>query len=230
VTGASSGIGEATCRSLLEAGAKVKGWSRSEPSFLGASFANSFEWIKVDLSSADEIEQAFSKLEKLDAVVNNAGVAYLSSIVAGERRDWEEMLQVNVLALAQISQLAVPLLEESEVGQIINLSSMSGHRVPPSGGFYAPTKFAVRAITDALRWELRSANSGVRVSSISPGFVDTPLLDRYFAGREEKLRDLKASSAMLTPESIAEQVRHVLMTPKPFQVGDISLASTDQKV
>jgi len=226
VTGVSSGIGEQIALALLASGVEVLGWSRTQPSIQHESFS----WVSVDLAQSEEINRAFESVEGLDALVNNAGVAVTSRVIDGKREDWERMLQVNVLALAQLSQLAIPLLEKSSVGQIVNVSSMSGHRVPPSGGFYAPTKFAVRAVTESLRWELRALNSKVRVSSISPGFVDTPLLDEYFQGREAQLEALREETKMLSPEVVAAQVMHVLSTPQPFQVGDISMASTDQKV
>ena len=175
VTGVSSGIGERVALALLDSGVEVVGWSRTRPSIHHASFS----WVCVDLAQGEEITRAFEEVDVLDALVNNAGVAVTSRVIDGKREDWERMLQVNVLALAQLSQLAVPILEKSNVGQIVNVSSMSGHRVPPSGGFYAPTKFAVRAVTDSLRWELRARNSKVRVSSVSPGFVDTPLSVSY---------------------------------------------------
>ncbi len=105
---------------------------------------------------------------------------------------------------------------------------MSGHRVPPSGGFYAPTKFAVRAITDSLRYELKSSHSPIQVSSISPGFVDTPLLDQYFKGRKEELERTRASMTMLSPQDIAKSVLHILSSPTHVEIGDISLRSVGQ--
>jgi len=107
---------------------------------------------------------------------------------------------------------------------------MSGHRVPPSGGFYAATKFAVNAVTQALRAELRAAGRSVRVSSISPGFVDTPLLNKYFAGREDQLAATKKSMTMLKSEDIAGMIVNALNTPEHVEVGDILLRSVDQSI
>ena len=106
---------------------------------------------------------------------------------------------------------------------------MSGHRVPPSGGFYSPTKFAVRGISDALRNELRSDDNPTRVATVSPGFVDTPLLDHYFKGREDQLSQTRASMRMLQPEDVASSILHILDTPLHVEITDIQMRSVDQK-
>lgn len=222
VTGASSGIGEALCSLLIEQGAHVLGITR-RPNALHPSVVP----IQADLTSREEISSAFHKIEHLDGLVNCAGTAYLSRIVDGNPADWEEMWRVNVLALALCSQLAIGHFSDSG-GRIINVSSMSGHRVPPSGGFYAPTKFAVRAITDSLRAELKAIQSPVQVACVSPGFVDTPLLDNYFRGREETLSKTRASMKMLAAGDVAHCILSILTAPAHVEIGDILLRSSDQ--
>ena len=107
---------------------------------------------------------------------------------------------------------------------------MSGHRVPPSGGFYAATKFAVKAVTEALRFELKASNNKTRVAMISPGFVDTPLLDLYFKGDEEKLKKLKNEIHMLDPINVAESVTHIIEAPSHVEIGDIQLRPSEQGI
>ena len=107
---------------------------------------------------------------------------------------------------------------------------MSGHRVPPSGGFYAATKFTVRAVTEALRYELKAGGNRTRVATISPGFVDTPLLDLYFKGSEDKLKTLKEEMDMLTPADVAAAVLHILQAPAHVETGDIQLRPSGQGV
>ena len=131
-----------------------------------------------------------------------APLALHAPMIDGRREDWEEMFEVNVLGLASCCQKALGAFSSEAGGQIINISSMSGHRVPPTGGVYASTKFAVRALSDALRSELRAAGNPTRVSCISPGFVDTPLVDRYFAGREAQLESLRKDMRLLKPEDV----------------------------
>lgn len=223
VTGASSGIGRALSVQLLEAGATVLGLCR-DTSKLPAGV----EPIACDLSDAKQIDEAFESLTHLDILVNNAGIALLSRISDGNPSDWNTMWQLNVQALTICCQKSLALFPESG-GQIVNTSSMSGHRVPPTGGFYSPTKFAVRGISDALRNELRADGNPTRVATISPGFVDTPLLDHYFSGREDQLAETRAMMRMLQPEDIASSIIHILQTPLHVEITDIQLRSVDQK-
>ena len=222
VTGASSGIGKAIAIALQESGMKVIGLCRSVE-----NLPEGVTPLACDLRDATQIQEAFLSLDHLDILVNSAGLAYLSRLTDGDPALWEEMWQVNVHALSLCCQLALPLFPKTS-GQILNLSSMSGHRVPPTGGFYAATKFAVRAVSEALRAELKTASSSVRVSTLSPGFVDTPLLDKYFAGREDQLKQTRESIKMLTPESIAASALHVLTSPPDVEINDIMMRSADQ--
>lgn len=222
VTGASSGIGKAIAIALEESGMKVIGLCRSVENLPEGVTPHA-----CDLRDATQIQEAFLSLDHLDILVNSAGLAYLSRLTDGDPALWEEMWQVNVHALSLCCQLALPLFPKNG-GQILNLSSMSGHRVPPTGGFYAATKFAVRAVSEALRAELKTAGSPVRISTLSPGFVDTPLLDKYFAGREDQLKQTRENIKMLTPESIAASALHVLTSPPDVEINDIMMRSADQ--
>lgn len=224
VTGASSGIGQALCVLLNQRGANVLGVTRRPGALPDDVFP-----IQADLTEREEISAIFRELGKIDGLVNCAGIAYLSPITAGNPADWEEMWRVNVMALALCCQLSLKHFPVTG-GRIVNVSSMSGHRVPPSGGFYAPTKFAVRAITDALRLELKSANSPVQVACVSPGFVDTPLLDQYFLGREEILAQTRASMKMLEPGDVAAAILTILEAPPHVEIGDILLRSSEQRM
>lgn len=224
VTGASSGIGKALCEQLVKRGANVLGVSR-RPSALPEGVAP----IEANLTQREEISAIFKNLGKIDGLVNCAGVAYLSRISDGNPTDWEEMWRVNVMALSLCCQLSLKHFP-STGGRIVNVSSMSGHRVPPTGGFYAPTKFAVRAISDALRAELKAAGSPVQVACVSPGFVDTPLLDQYFLGREQSLIQTKAAMKMLTPDDVAYAILTILEAPSHVEIGDILMRSSEQQM
>lgn len=223
VTGASSGIGRAVAIQLIDAGAKVLGLCR-DTSKLPAGL----EPIACDLSDPTQIDEVFDSLAHMDILINNAGLALLSRISDGDPADWQTMWQLNVQALTICCQKSLALFPESG-GQIINTSSMSGHRVPPTGGFYSPTKFAVRGISDALRNELRDEGNPTRVATVSPGFVDTPLLDHYFKGREDQLAQTRTSMRMLQPEDIASSIIHILDTPLHVEITDIQMRSVDQK-
>lgn len=205
-------------------GARVIGVSRRP-----GTLASGVIPIEADLTSREDIHEIFRQLDRIDALVNNAGIAYLSRIIDGNPADWEEMWRVNVFALTLCCQLALRHFPPTG-GRIVNVSSMSAHRVPPTGGFYAPTKFAVRAISDALRLEIKAAGLPVQVGCVSPGFVDTPLLDHYFRGREDALQKTRQAMTMLQPEDVAHGILQLLETPPHVEIGDILLRSSDQKV
>jgi NADP-dependent 3-hydroxy acid dehydrogenase YdfG len=228
VTGASSGIGHAIAEALLERGATVFGLCRRIGMIPAAATP-----ISCDVRNSERIAHAFEILRHatptLDILVNNAGIAYLSSLLEGEVKEWNEMWEVNVRAVAVCSQHALRMMNP-EGGRIVNVSSLSGHRVPPTGGFYAPTKFAVKGLTESLRNELKAANSPHQIASVSPGFVDTPLVNTYFRGREEDLSTLRENTRMLETRDIARSVLHILEAPAHVEIGDVVLRSVDQKV
>ena len=228
VTGASSGIGHAIALSLLDRGARVFGLCRKIGQIPEAATP-----ISCDVRNPLRIAHAFEVLKEaspvVDILVNNAGIAYLSSLLKGPVEEWDEMWEVNVRAMAVCTQHAIGMMPV-EGGRIVNVSSLSGHRVPPTGGFYAPTKFAVKGLTESLRNELKAADLPHQVSSVSPGFVDTPLVSTYFRGREDDLSSLRESTRMLDPEDIAQAVLHILEAPPHVEIGDVVLRSADQKV
>ena len=231
ITGASSGIGAACAKALANNGAKVVLTGRNQTTLEQLSEEIGGRYMVADISQNDEVIKLFDEIgESIDILVNNAGIAPKASIIEGKIESFEDLLRVNVLAVVHCCQLAIKKFDPSTGGQIINISSMSGHRVPPSGGFYAATKFAVRAVTEALRYELKIQKNKTRVSMISPGFVDTPLLDNYFKGSEEKLSELRERLEMLKPEDVANSLIHILESPNHVEIGDIMMRPRDQEV
>ena len=222
-----TGIGRATADALADEGCDVIVTGRRENEL--KTFTRG-RHVVADLSKRDQIERLYEEVgDRLDIVVNCAGVAPFAGILNGKFEDFQQLLEVNVLGLTYSCQLAVKKFDPEDGGQIVNVSSMSGHRVPPTGGFYAATKFAVRAVTEALRCELRNAGNPTRSACISPGFVDTPLLDTYFKGKEDNLSALKGNIRMLAPIDIAEAIIGILKTPPHVEVTDVLLRPSDQK-
>ena len=231
VTGASSGIGEACARALSGNGAKVILTGRNQKKLEQLSKEIGGIFLTANLSISEDVVSLFEAIDgSIDILVNNAGVAPKASIIDGDIEAFQTLLNVNVLALTHCCQLALKKFDPKNGGQIVNISSMSGHRVPPSGGFYAATKFAVRAVTEALRYELKSKGNKTRVTMISPGFVDTPLLENYFRGDEETLSALRQDIEMLKPQDIAQTLNHNLETPKHVEIGDVMMRPSDQKI
>ena len=231
ITGASSGIGEACARALSGNGAKVILTGRNQKKLEQLSKEIGGIFLTANLSISEDVVSLFEAIDgSIDILVNNAGVAPKASIIDGDVEAFQTLLNVNVLALTHCCQLALKKFDPKNGGQIVNISSMSGHRVPPSGGFYAATKFAVRAVTEALRYELKSKGNKTRVTMISPGFVDTPLLENYFRGDEETLSALRQDIEMLKPQDIAQTLIHILETPKHVEIGDVMMRPSDQKI
>lgn len=236
VTGASSGIGRAIALALAENGATVALLARREERLLevsseicekgGIAFSVPVDLADTDLTR-DAVHMAASSLDGLDILINAAGVGRQARLTDGDINDWKTMLDINVLALSVVTREALPYFPE-EGGHIVNISSMSGHRVPGKGGFYAATKFAVRALTEGLRQELRAAGSLTRVSSVSPGFVDTELLDEYFGGSSDAAKYDAIGYPILKPEDIADLVIHQLTMPATAEVTDILVRPTAQ--
>jgi NADP-dependent 3-hydroxy acid dehydrogenase YdfG len=237
VTGASSGIGRAIARRLALGGYRVAICARRRERLTalvddltqqGATVAA----YQTDLRHESEILNLFSTIRTawggVDVLVNNAGLGHKESLMDGETEAWREMLEVNVLALCICTREAVrDMQSRGHAGHIVHLSSMSAHRVPAGSGVYAATKFAVRSLTEGLRQELRAAGSAIRVSSISPGFVETEFAEKYTKSAE-KAKETYSRFPVLQPGDIAEGVWFALSQPPYVQVHDILVRPTEQ--
>lgn len=237
VTGASSGIGEAITRRLATEGYRLVICARRQERLdqLAAELRSTSAQVlaqQVDLREEDDILRLFECIRNtwggVDVLINNAGLGHRESLMTGRTEAWREMLEVNVLALCICTREAVrDMRERSNAGHIIHISSMSGHRVPASGGVYAASKFAVRALTEGLRQELRAAGTQIKVSSVSPGFVETEFAEK-FSQSAQKAREVYSQYPVLQPKDIAEAVWYLLCQPDHVQVHDILLRPTLQ--
>lgn len=239
VTGASSGIGEAVSLALARLGIRVAIAARRAERLhklreeLLAAGAPVVLVLPMDLRKEDQILAGFARVKetwgRLDILVNNAGLGYDASLVHGETEAWREMLEVNVLALCIATREAIALMKMTHAaGHIFHISSMSGHRIPEGGGVYSATKFAVRSLTEGLRQELRAAESPIRISSISPGFVQTEFAAK-FQGSEEGAKATYSRYPVLQAEDIARTLLFALESPPHMEVHDILLRPTEQK-
>jgi 17beta-estradiol 17-dehydrogenase / 3beta-hydroxysteroid 3-dehydrogenase len=236
VTGASSGIGKACALSLGAKGSKVAITARRKERL--EELAKQIKKaggealvLPANIRDEQELLAAFQKVDDhfgaLDIVVNNAGLGRMSPIHGGETEAWREMLDVNVLALTIVMREGLARFPESG-GHIINISSMAGHRIPPKGGFYGATKFAVKCLTEVTRRELRARNSHTRITAISPGFVDTEFF-QVLTGDAEKAKEvLIAVDKPLSPQDIADAMLYALKAPAHVSIHDILLRPTTQ--
>jgi len=235
VTGASAGIGQAVAEMLARSGMRVAVWARRvdrlkelEKALPGAEIFP----LAVDLRDERQILDGFAKIRDkwggVDVLVNNAGLGHLSPLVSGETDKWREMLEVNVLALCICTREALAdMRNRGDEGHVIHVSSMASHRVPPESGVYSATKYAVRSLTEGLRQELRALGSKIRVSALSPGYVETEFAAHYHQSEEEAKRTY-GRFKVLEPRDLAEAVRFVLAAPPHVQVHDILLRPRDQ--
>jgi NADP-dependent 3-hydroxy acid dehydrogenase YdfG len=237
VTGASSGIGREVALALLADGLNVAICARRKErldELVAASGAPAERVLAMtaDLRREEQILALFDAVRGrwggVDALVNNAGVGYRSPLTSGDSEKWREMLEVNVLALCICTREALRDMEARGVaGHVIHISSMAAHRVPHGSGVYSATKFAVRSLTEGLRQELREAGSPVRVTAISPGFVETGFAALYHDS-EERARQTYSRFKVLEGRDVADAVRYVLGQPPHVQIHDVLMRPTEQ--
>lgn len=237
VTGASSGIGEATALALAAEGARVALGARRVDRLeaLAARIRGEGGAVTVlELDVTDEsqaaaaVERTVAELGGLDIVVNNAGVMLLGPIVGADTEDWRRMLSVNVLGLMYVTHAALPVLLERGGGDIVNISSVAGRRVGAGAGVYHASKWAVNAFTESLRQEVTAR--GVRVSVVEPGVVLTELTDHITdAGVRESTKAYVGGMRALQPADIAEAILYVVSQPSHVSVNEVLVRPSDQE-
>ncbi|WP_243041581.1 SDR family NAD(P)-dependent oxidoreductase [Dyella sedimenti] len=237
VTGASSGIGEATALALAEAGAKVAIAARrrdrlealagklralgAEPTVLVADLASEAEARRI-------VEETEAHYGRLDILVNNAGVMYLEPVEQADLGRWRHMLELNVLSLIASTQAALPGMRARRDGHIVNISSTAGRVANPNAAAYSATKFGVVAFSEALRREVYPHN--IRVSVIEPGVVETELRDHI--GHAEVKANLNAwadSMRQLQGRDVAEVIAFCVSRPAHVNINEVLMRPTDQE-
>ena len=238
ITGASSGIGTAIATQLAADGYNLALCARREQRLAQlANILSSQHGVEVLTQTVDLRDEAqildwfdaiATRFNRLDVLVNNAGLGHKESLSSGSTEKWRETLDVNVIALCICTREAIKLMRTlgNDSGHIVHISSMSGHRVPGSG-MYSASKFAVRALTEGLRQELRADQSAIRISSISPGFVETEFAEKY-SGSAEAAQQVYSQFPVLQPKDIANGVGYILSQPDYVQVHDLLLRPTQQ--
>ena len=239
VTGASSGIGAETARALAAAGAGIVLAARRAERLeaLAAELGNAGATVVVqatDMRREDQVLRLFAvareRLGGVDVLVNNAGLGRAAPLSSAPTELWREMLEVNVLGLCIATREAIRDMESRGVaGHVVHVSSMAGHRIPgPDGGVYAATKFAVRALTEALRQELRACQSPIRVTSVSPGHVFTEFAD-VFRGRPGAQEEISRRFKILEPRDVADAIVWAVTRPPHMEVHDLLIRPTEQR-
>jgi NADP-dependent 3-hydroxy acid dehydrogenase YdfG len=237
ITGATSGIGKASAQILALNGYDLIITGRREELLndLSATIKNATKAevlpLCFDVRELSQVEKAVNSLtgkwENVDLLINNAGLAVgLEPVYAGVADDWDRMIDTNVKGLLYISRLISPRMVAKESGYIINLSSIAGHEVYANGAAYCASKHAVQAITKAMRIELLPF--GVKVSSISPGMVDTEFSKVRFKGDAERAENVYKGLTPLYATDIAEAILFMVTRPKHVNIDEIIIMPTDQ--
>lgn len=227
ITGASSGIGEATAILLAEQGAKVVLAARRADRLealvnrikaAGGEAVYRVTDIKQRADLVQLVDLACATFGRLDVMVNNAGISHLSRLDGVQVEDWEEMIDVNLKGTLYGIAAALPVFAKQGSGHIVNIISTAGIKIVPLQGVYAGTKNAVRTITEALRQE---SGGRYRVTGISPGFVQTELADHIKDAAAREAIKTKAAQIAISAEDIAGAVAYAVGQPDNVDVGDI---------
>ena len=238
VTGASSGIGEATAEALAAEGAAVVVAARREDRLAdlkGRIEGSGGRVLAAGCDVTDEsqahglIQKAEEEFGKIDILVNNAGVMLLSTVGKGLSEQWRQMFEVNVLGLLYTTDAALEVMKRQGSGHIVNVSSLAGRKVTrDSSGVYAGTKFAVNAISEGLRQELLEDN--IRVTVVEPGAVETELPDHITDEEARESLSGLMSLERLQAEDIAGAIAYAVTQPERVSVNEILIRPTQQPV
>ena len=227
ITGASSGIGEATVRELAETGAKLFiGARRSDRlEVLADQLGDGVAWQSLDVTDAENFRAfaaaAQERFGSIDVLINNAGVMPLSPLAALKQDEWSRMIDVNIRGVLNGIAAVLPRFVAQRSGHVVNVASIAAHFVMPSAAVYCATKYAVWAITEGLRQE----HDDIRTTIISPGVVETEL------GND--ITDPQIASALttwreksLTPDAIARAIRYALEQPEGVDINEVIVRPT----
>jgi NADP-dependent 3-hydroxy acid dehydrogenase YdfG len=234
ITGASSGIGEATALLLAERGAKaVLGARRLDrlealaDRIVGAG--GEAAYARTDVKRRDDlsnlVQLACERYGKLDVLINNAGIGPISRFDDLRVEDWEEMIDVNIKGVLYGIAAALPVFRKQGFGHFVNVISTAGLKIVPLQGVYAGTKNAVRTISEALRQE---AGDKRRVTGVSPGFIHTDFADSMTDPNVKAQILDRRDKIAIPPDAIARGIAFAIEQPADVDVGDIVIRPTAQ--
>lgn len=236
ITGASSGIGEATAKKLAGTGAKVVITARRTERLNELKETIEKEGgtalvVTADVTSKDDwkniIEKTHETFGKVDVLVNNAGLMPLSFVENLKTDEWDTMVDVNIKGVLNGVASVVPDMKENKSGHIINISSVAGRKIMPAGSVYCATKYAVRALSEGIRLEM-GPKYNTKVTSIEPGFVATELTQTITDDDVQDMLSQFADLKTLEAEDIANSIHYALTQPEHSSVNEILIRPTNQ--
>lgn len=237
ITGASSGIGEATAHKLASHGANVVLMARSEDKLQELQKAITDNGGKAivatgDVTSKEDFDKsvaaAVKEYGKVDGLINNAGLMPLSFVEKLKTDEWMQMVDVNIKGVLNGVAAVLPELKKNKGGHIINISSMAAHRYFPGGAVYCATKSAVKMFSEGLRQEL-APEYGINVTSIEPGAVSTSLTETITDEDVKEMMEGMQEMTTLEAEDIANAIYYTLSQPARVNINDVYIVPSEQK-
>jgi NADP-dependent 3-hydroxy acid dehydrogenase YdfG len=227
VTGASSGIGAATVRSLASAGFEVVAAARRLERCEEVAREVGGRAIRLDVADPDSVSELAGALPDVSVLINNAGGALgLEPVGEGDEEKWRQMYESNVLGVMRVTKALLPAIERSGDGHIVVVGSVAGVEVYPGGGGYTAAKHAANAVTRTLRLEL--LGKPVRVSEVAPGMVETEFSLVRFEGDQEKADRVYEGTTPLTAEDVADAIAYVVTRAPHVDIDYLSVKPTAQ--
>ncbi|MCX2740203.1 SDR family oxidoreductase [Pontibacter anaerobius] len=237
ITGASSGLGEATAQLLAEQGASLvlaaRRAERIEKIAEGiTAIGGKALAVPTDVSAKEQVENlvkaAVDKFGKIDVLLNNAGLMPLSPIESLKTDEWDQMIDVNIKGVLYGMAAVLPHMKQQKSGQIINVSSVAGHKVFPRSTVYSATKSAVRVISEGFRQEVTPYN--IRTTIISPGAVKTELLEHISDQDIQKNNQEYVGKIGLSPDAFARLISFSISQPEEMDINEILFRPTAQEL
>jgi 3-hydroxy acid dehydrogenase / malonic semialdehyde reductase len=237
ITGASSGIGASCAEQFARQGARLLLAARRNDRLaalaedLRRKYSVPVHTFRLDVRKREEVESALNALpdpwKEISLLVNNAGLASgLSAIQEGDVDDWERMIDTNIKGLLYVTRAVVQGMISRREGHIINIGSIAANQFYPNGNVYCATKAAVHALTNTMRLDLHG--TGIRVSTVDPGLVETEFSVVRFHGDKARADRTYEGMTPLTPDDIADAVIYCATRPLYVNIQQIVLTPTDQ--
>jgi len=237
ISGASSGIGEASARRFAKEGATLLLCARNMEKLhslkdeLEKEYGTKVYIYQLDVRDKKAIDEVFDNIPKelsnIDILVNNAGLAQgLEKVQEGILEEFDVVIDTNIKGLLYLTRKIVPTMVENQRGHVINMGSLAGVHAYPGGAIYCATKAAVKFISDGLRMDI--VNTPIRVTTIQPGMVETNFSVVRFRGDDEKAAKVYEGIKPLTAEDIADIVLYTAAVPAHVQICEVTVTATHQ--
>jgi len=237
VTGASSGIGEATADLLAQQGVKVALVARRKDRLeaLAKKIKEAGgEALVIEADVTDKkacqkvVQEVLAKWKKIDILINNAGVMLLGPTAKAPLEEWERMININLLGLLYMTYAAMPSMRAQKSGHLVNVSSVAGRTTRAGSAVYNATKWGVNAFTEALRQEIVAEKTNIRTTLIEPGAVSTELVSHNSPEVQQSLNEMWKGMERLKSEDIASSILYALSQPAHVNVNEILIRPTRQ--